>query len=119
MEKNHESDHVDCWYCVDRCGSYCGGGEYCKNAGEPSRILWSDVRGNRGGRIPRRGGIDRIFVFNVKNKKGDKKMGLLKWIEEEISNGEYDDEEDFCNQNGCNYEDIYDDFDDSDDHFGW
>lgn len=46
-------------------------------------------------------------------------MGLLKWIEEEISNGEYDDEEDFCNQNGCNYEDIYDDFDDSDDHFGW
>lgn len=46
-------------------------------------------------------------------------MGPLKWIEEAISNGEYDDEEDFCNQNGCNYEDIYDDFDDSDDHFGW
>ena len=24
-----------------------------------------------------------------------------------IANGSYENEEDFCNQNGCNYEDIY------------
>ena len=46
-------------------------------------------------------------------------MGLLKWIEEAIFNGEYDDEEDFCNQNGCSYEDIYDDFDELGDNSGW
>ena len=45
-------------------------------------------------------------------------MGLLKWIEEAIFNGEYDDEEDFCNQNGCSYEDIYDDFDELGDNSG-
>lgn len=39
-------------------------------------------------------------------------MGLLSWIAEALANGEYETEEDFCNQNGCNYEDIYDDSDD-------
>lgn len=43
-------------------------------------------------------------------------MGLLSWIADAISNGDYDDEEDFCNQNGCDFDDIYedDDYDDGD-----
>ncbi len=46
-------------------------------------------------------------------------MGLLSWIEDAIANGEYDSEEDFCNQNGCNYDDIYDYNEDSDDNDNW
>lgn len=39
-------------------------------------------------------------------------MALLSWIQEAIMNGDYDDEEDFCNQYGCSYDDIYTDDED-------
>lgn len=41
-------------------------------------------------------------------------MGLLSWVADLLSKGEYDSEEDFCNQNGYNYDDIYNYDDDSD-----
>ena len=42
-------------------------------------------------------------------------MGLFSWVADAIGRGEYDDETDYCNQNGLNYDDIYDNSSDDDD----